>query len=153
MRDAQLECWKIKLAYILKKGKLSPLLREALIETIKALRKKDYKLACQLTACKSFITGKIDPKDKKNAFQEHHKYNERLFKASVYSILDTCHHHLAYHTGEVPSGMVIIGVYRSGKTCVKEFKSKGVHPLVQRQRYEHMICVKDARKFHQSIGL
>jgi hypothetical protein len=129
--------WCVTLRKILKKGELSPLLRTAVENALEAIQAKDYKLACQLTAVKSFICGEINPKDKKNLFQENQKSNESNLGDSVYCILDGVHHNIAFALDDIPSGMMVFGTTSKGHFVVQEFKRKGKHPIIKRMEYEH----------------
>jgi homoaconitase/3-isopropylmalate dehydratase large subunit len=139
MKKPNASLWIKDLNRILKKGIISPLLRMAVQESIKALKAKDYDLAFQITACKSFTTSKIYPKDKKYAFQEDCETNEKILGNSVYSILDGITHHIAYSIGSIPSGMMII----SSDGSTEEFQRKGKHPIIARMEYEHNQIVKE----------
>lgn len=112
---------------ILKKGKTSPMLRQALIAIVGALNQGNLKLAYQLSACKSFITGVLNPKDKVHAFQENNAYNEKTLGRDVYSILDGIHHYLAMDVNQIPSGMMIMSAGGSA-----EMHIKGTHPIIKR---------------------
>lgn len=117
---------------ILGKGIISPTLRTAIEEIIKALEEKNLNLAYQLSVCKSYVSGVINPKNKINAFQEDSVKNERLFKRDVYCILDSIHRDIAFAINALPSGMMIVG---GGK--VQEMKSNGTHPIIKRIKFEH----------------
>ena len=122
---------------ILKKAVISPMLRKAVEAIIKAITDNNFALAYKLSACKSYITGEIDPDDKVNAFQEDDRKNEKLFKNNVYVILDSIHHDIAFDLDVVPSGMMIVG---GGTVQVMEIKS-GLHPVLKRIKFEHdAIC-------------
>ena len=118
---------------ILKKAVISPMLRKAVEAIIKALTDKDFVLAYKLSACKSYITGEIDLKDKVNAFQEDNDKNEKIFTRPVYSILDGIHHDIAAAIDAIPSGMMIVG-----RGEVKEMKiESGLHPVLKRIKFEN----------------
>jgi hypothetical protein len=134
--------WKKDIQIILNKGIISPRLRYAIEEILKALNANNWELAYQLTAVKSLITGVINPKDKVQAFQEDHEANEKILGNSVYSILDHIHHDIAFGLDEMPSGSKTL--HANGKTS--EFKAKGIHPIVRRIQYEHRMIVKDVEK-------
>jgi hypothetical protein len=129
---------------ILNKAHTSPMLDMAIADTIRALEAKDLSLACELTACKSFIIGSLEPKNKQYAFQEDNKYNKTQLKNSVYSLLDDIHHDIAWKLGEMPSGMVMVS---SGpKSMVwNERKPKGTHPVVKRIKFEKKQLTKEWR--------
>jgi hypothetical protein len=134
--------WIRDLTKIATKGVISPRLFEAITEITVALKARNWELAYQLTAVKSYICGVVNPKDKKNAFQEDHDANEKMFKASVYMILDFMHHDIAFAMDELPSGAMVM----SGNGRVQEMKSKGIHPIVRRMKYEHRVIQKEAEK-------
>ena len=129
---------------ILKHGIMSPLLKEAISETIKAINEKNLKLAYQISACKSYVVGKINPNDKRNAFQEDEEKNKELFERCIYSILDGVHHDIAFEIDSIPSGMVVFNTVNGSK--VKEFKSIGEHPIVKRIKYEDKVTMLSMRK-------
>lgn len=117
---------------ILDKGIISPTLRKAIEAITEALDKKNLNLAYQLSVCKSYISGVLNPKNKINAFQEDSDTNKKLFKRDVYCILNGIHHDIAFAINALPSGMMIVG----GGT-VKEMESKGTHPIIKRIKFEH----------------
>jgi hypothetical protein len=130
--------WIPSLKKILKKARISPLLRIAVEDTITALQTKDLDQAYQLTACKSHITGRLDPHNKQYAFQEDHDYNQTLNKdkASVYTILDVIHHDIAWKIDAMPSGMVTLCLGPKGPVA-QEMKPAGTHPVIRRIKLEH----------------
>ena len=135
---SKLKNWKPDLMKILKKGIISPRLREAVEVMVQALKDKDLNLAYQLSACKSHITGVMDPNNKAYAFQEDHDSNKKALTASVYEILDFFHHYMAIDA--MPSGMVML----SSNGHMSEMKPKGTHTIVRRIQYEHRQCYKRA---------
>jgi hypothetical protein len=130
--------WIPSLQKILKKARISPLLRTAVKDTITALQINNLDQAYQLTACKSHITGRLDPENKQDAFQEDHVYNTTLNKdkASVYTILDVIHHDIAWKIDAMPSGMVAVSLGPKGPTT-QEMKPAGTHPVIRRIKFEH----------------
>jgi hypothetical protein len=146
--------WIRDLTKIATKGVISPRLFEAITEITVALKAQNWELAYQLTAVKSYICGVINPKDKKNAFQEDQDANKKMFKASVYVILDCMHHDIAFAMDELPSGTMVL----SGNGQVQKMKSKGIHPIVRRIQYEHRAIQKKAegsrkeRELAMSLG-
>jgi hypothetical protein len=117
---------------ILEKGYISPTLRRAIEAIIKALNENDLNLAYQLSVCKSYVAGRIEPKNKTYAFQEDSKENEKLFKRNVYCILDSVHHDIALAIHALPSGMMIVG-----RGEVQQMKSEGTHPIIKRIKFEN----------------
>jgi len=98
---------------ILKHGQISEDLRTAILELKDALEKKDYDLAYEISAVKSFVTGGIDEKDEKNHFQENSDYNEQNLGRNIYSYLDALHHKVAFNLMEknpdiIPSGAMVV---------------------------------------------
>jgi hypothetical protein len=134
--------WKKDLQNILNDGIISPKLRYAIEEIIKALNVLDWDLAYQLTAVKSFITGIINPKAKAYAFQEDHDANKKILGNSVYCILDGIHHDIAFAIDELPSGVMVL----KGDGKISEHKARGVHPIVRRIKYEHQMIEKSVKQ-------
>lgn len=127
------------LTKILKKGTMNQNLRDAVTATVEALDQKNIKLAYQLTACKSFICGVLNPKDKKHAFQEDSAANEKALGQDLYCILDGIHFDLAMRVNQMPSGMMSM----SAGGRVTEMKHEGTHPIVQRMLDEHKaLCTR-----------
>lgn len=135
--------WIKDLKKILDKAIISPRLKVAVSETIKALEEKDWDLAYQITAVKSYICGVVNPKDKTHAFQEDHAANEKALTASVYMILDIMHHDIAFALDEMPSGMMALS--RSGVRSMSWTMAKGTHPIVRRIKWEHKAIQKMAK--------
>lgn len=134
--------WEKDLTAIATKGIISPMLFEATIETLVAIKAQNWTLAYQLTAVKSYIVGEINPKDKKNAFQEDQVANDKSLKNSVYLILDRMHHDLAFALEELPSGMMTL----SSNGQVHSMKSIGSHPIIMRIKKEHTAIHKKFTK-------
>jgi len=124
---------------LLLKGSISPTLKLAIEESLKALKNKDLNLAYQITACKSYIANNIDPKRKEckdYAFQEDREHNEATLKASAYCIMDNFHADIAWNLNKMPSGMMIASITPSGKGIIKSMEHEGLHPIIQRIQYE-----------------
>lgn len=128
--------WNNTLKRILAKATISPTLRDSVLAMAQALKEKDYELAYQISACKSLITGVINPKDKTSSFQEDQDHNEKVLRNSVYCLLDCFHHNMAWALDQIPSGMMVVGKTRDGKLATAEMKHKGTHPIVKRIIYE-----------------
>lgn len=126
---------------ILDKGTMSPMLQQALVAIAGALTKGDIDLAYQLSACKSFISGILNPKDKMHAFQEDDKTNEKTLGNGIYSILDGIHFQLAMEADRIPSGMLIMS---AGDSI--EMKRQGTHPIIKRMTREHNAIVNRSHK-------
>ena len=123
---------------IMDKAHISPWLHQAVMSTIKALKKKDLTLAYQITACKSLIIDCLEPNDKDHAFQEDQNYNQTQFKGqNIYSLLDGIHHDIAWQLNAMPSGMMAVGVFKGKVIRIKEMKPTGTHPVVKRIKFEH----------------
>ena len=119
------------------------MLRQAIKESVKA---GDLDLAYQITACKSYIVGhlrKMPGRD--DAFREAATANEKALGRDVYSILDGVHFSLAMKVGNIPSGMLVIGHTRDGRTMGEQMAHMGEHPIVQRIKYEDEECARRAR--------
>jgi hypothetical protein len=130
----------------LSKGSLSPMLRKAIEATVEALDKKNLKLACELTSCKSILIGALQPKNKVYAFQEDSDVNEKVLGNSLYVILDIIHHDLAWQIDEMPSGQAIFSAGPNGLVIQERPSPKGTHPVVRRIKKE-----RDAIK--KSVGM
>jgi hypothetical protein len=122
---------------ILRKAHISHMLYIAVEDTIFALQTKNLYQAYQLTVVKSFITGRLEPKNKEHAFQEDQEYNQTQFKEgqNVYCLLDNIHHDIAWQLGQMPSGMMVMSVGPKG-TSVQEMKPAGTHPVMKRIKLE-----------------
>ena len=139
--------WIPTLQKILNKARISPWLHQAIMETIKALKNKDLALAFQLSGCKSFITGILNPKNRADAFQEDREYNITLNKGkeSVYYLMDSIHFDLSMELGILPSGMMIVSSGPQGLTAT-ERTPIGKHPVVKRIILERNRGYKEAMK-------
>jgi hypothetical protein len=108
MREKDRE-WQIsEIDRIRKNAKISPHLRSALDEISEALESGNIERATDLTAVKSYITGSLEHQPERNHFREDNDYNEKALGRSVYGILDTMHHNLAFATGTLPSGAMVL---------------------------------------------
>lgn len=132
---------KTRLTRMLKKGTMSPMLHDALVAAIEALNNNDLKLAYQITACKSYIVGKIDPKDTRDSFQEDETANKRSLGDSIYSLLDGVHFEISMAAQELPSGMSHLSA-----TGITAMKHKGTHPIVQRIIHEDRVINEEANQ-------
>ena len=131
------------LKLILKKGIMSPRLKEAVEAILKAINDKNPPLAYQLSVVKSFITGTLNPKDKVHAFQEDQDANEKSLGESIYSLLDGVHFRLSMAVDSMPSGMMILSSSKDGKTMkTEEMKSVGSHPIIRRIKAERKALYK-----------
>lgn len=110
---------------------MSPLLRTALEDSLEALKAGNLNLAYQLSACKSFIVGVIDPEDSKNAFQEDQDANEKLLRDSIYHLVDVIHHELAWKLDQLPSGAALMS--SQGMTTMHP---SGAHHVIIRMNDE-----------------
>ena len=137
MKRAMKNCLPI-LNEILKHGVMSPMLKEAIKETIKAIKEKNLNLAYQITACKSYLVGVIDP-------QEDEEKNEELFDRSIYILLDGVHHEISFAIDSIPSGMM--NLKYNGE--VKKFQSNGIHPIIKRIKHEDEVIRKGVKKYEE----
>lgn len=130
--------------------KLSPMLRHAITDILACLKRldtaktvkaqqSDFRLAYQLSACKSWLSGEIDPKDKVHAFQEDDPTSKKVLGDTLYCILDGLHHELAFKIGAMPSGMM--AMCSNGQTS--EMKPSGTHPVIQRMIEERKTLYKE----------
>lgn len=126
-----------ELKTILKKAKINANLKKAIEETIKALNKDDLELAYELSAVKSFVSGDLKAKC---YFREDDDYNNVHLGESVYSILDGIHHELAFKTGGIPSGMMIL---TSRGIIHKKEKAKKKHPVITMMEKERAKIYKE----------
>lgn len=133
----------------LKKGKMSPMLRDAIASTKQAVEAGDIGLAYQLSAVKSFISGSdMRPETYiRHAFQEDHEANEKVLKGSLYHIMDGIHFRLALQAGKLPSGMMLVSMGAGGGK-VTTMKPKGVHPVIKQIKKEHRAIVREANRIH-----
>lgn len=127
------------LSKILILGEISDTLREAISETVTAIRNDDMDLAYQLTACKSLIVGKLTYKPAINKFRENESDNETKLGESVYSLLGSIHFDTSFHANRMPAGMMVVGVDNNGKCVHSEMESKGIHPIVKRIIHEKKV--------------
>lgn len=116
-----------------KQARVSPDLKEAIDETIKALERGDVELAYELSAVKSLICGGMDVDPKVNHFREDNDYNEKKLGYSVYRELDGIHHDLASDVGRMPSGMTVI----TSRGIVERKKPTRRHRTLTLMRKEH----------------
>jgi hypothetical protein len=131
---------------ILAKARISPMLQTAVEATIRALEAKDLALAYQLTACKSHITGSLEPQNKQYAFQEDQEFNKTQLKRSVYDLLDDIHHDIAWKLDAMPSGVVVVGVFKGNVLRAQEMEPAGTHPVIKRIKFEHNRGRREAAK-------
>jgi len=124
---------------LLAKAQMSPELKNAVLELKDALKRKDYNMAYEVSAVKSYVIGVIDPKDKKSKFQENDDYNTKKFGRSTYSYLDGLHHKISFNLMKtnpniIPSGAMLIG---GGGIRQKGLPQKTSSPTLKRMEYEH----------------
>ncbi len=114
---------------ILKKGKISEPLNEAVVSIIKAIKQNNVLLATDISSVKSLVSGSMNSKRGCYPYREDHDYNEKHLGNSVYSILDGIHFAYAIKSDKLPSGMVIFssgGMTQGGKITELE------HPVVEK---------------------
>lgn len=105
MRGINLKYYERKLKKAMKEARMSEPLRYAIKEILEAIKKKDLELLYELTMVKSLITSNIS---NESYFEEDYEYNKTVIGESLYSILDSLHHDVAYAMDKLPGGMVII---------------------------------------------
>ena len=91
-------------------------------------------MAYQLSVCKSFIVGEINPDDKVHAFQEDHDANEKVLGDSVYGLMDSIHFEMAMRTDLMPSGMMVVS--QAGVQEMKKLPGDHGHRVVRRIKDE-----------------
>lgn len=129
-----------KLFKILDTATISDQLFEAVKESILAIEKGDIDLAMELTAVKSLICGEgVDPIV--YHFREDTEHNRSTLGRSVYMILDSIHHDLAFKLGKIPSGMMIL----TGDGMRERSKTERQHPIVKRIQEERAVIRRRAR--------
>lgn len=128
---------------IAKNAIISPTLKEAVEATAEALENKDFDLALKLSSCKSLICSRIDPNDTTDAFQEDADANEKFFKTTAYSILETINFNLSMYLDVIPEGMDIISQHANGELHLhRAATAQGDHPIIQRIASEKEACRK-----------
>ncbi len=114
---------------ILKKGKISEPLNEAVVSIIEAIKQNNVLLATDLSSVKSLVSGSMNPKHDHYPYKEDNDYNEKHIGNSVYSILDGIHFAYSVKSDKLPSGMTIFssgGITHGGKITELE------HPVVKK---------------------
>lgn len=131
---------------ILSKAKMSPDLRNAIIELKEALRKKDIIRAYEVSAVKSYIYTRMGIEKRKQChFTENGEYNSKVLGMDgrdVYGILDNIHFDLAMKAGKIPAGMMI---FSAGG-----IKQKGF-PVGRSKTLE--LIRKEHERIHREVGL
>ena len=126
---------------ILESAIISEPLKNAVKETILALEEGDTELAFELTAVKSLICGEgADPEV--NHFRENTQQNRSTLGRSVYALLDSIHHDLAFELSKIPSGMMIL----SANGMREKAESEKQHPVITRIQEERAVI----RRRHES---
>jgi len=125
---------------ILERAIISEPLKDAVKETIIALEGGNSELAYELTAVKSLVTGeKADPEV--HHFRENTQQNRGTLGRSVYALLDTIHHDLAFELSKIPSGMMIL----SADGMREKAESEKQHPVITRIQEERAAIWRKAR--------
>jgi hypothetical protein len=132
MKEKERESQISELEKIKSKAKISPHLRRALTEAIDALKSGNVPLATEITSVKSFIAGDVVASGKDH-FTENTKYNEKVLGRSVYGLLDSLHHNLAFESNEIPSGVMIFNASGKREREPTKFKSSTLG-LIKRER-------------------
>lgn len=126
---------------ILEKAIVSEPLKNAIKEAIIALEGGNSELAYELTAVKSLVTGE-EANPEVNHFRENIEQNRSTLGRSVYALLDSIHHDLAFGLGKIPSGMMIL--YATGGMREKA-ESEKQHPVITRIQEERAAIQRKAR--------
>lgn len=129
---------------ILKKARISKMLRNAVEEILKALNNKDYNTAYQLSACKSYITGHINNDIDKYAFREDRDFNNKAIGDSVYRLLDSIHSEIALKLNKIPSGITVIS-----QEGIQMMVHESSHPVIARMVYEKKMVEEELRKIYE----
>jgi hypothetical protein len=133
------------LELILKNADMSSDLINAVIELRDALKRKNYRLAYEVSAVKSFI---VDGKPStRNKFAENSKLNEKKIGDSLYGYLDALHYKISFNLMKkdptiIPSGMMIVtagGIRQKGQI-------PATSPTLKRIRLEHEAIEKESEK-------
>jgi hypothetical protein len=131
---------------ILARAKMSPDLRNAIIELKEALRKKDIVKAYEISAVKSYICTRMGiAKRKQCYFTENGEYNRKVLgmgNRDIYGILDNIHFNLAMKAGKIPAGMMVFSA--SG------IQQKGM-PIGKSKTLE--LIKKEHERIHREVGL
>ena len=125
---------------ILAKAKISPDLRDAVIELKNAIKSGNKNMAYELSAVKSFIGGDLR-KPSTYHFREDSDYNEKVLGSSVYSLLDSVHFHIAMETQKLPAGMMVFSAGGIRQKGMPKGKSKTLELI----RKEHERAVRETK--------
>lgn len=113
-----------ELNLLIKEARVSPELRNAMIELRAAIRAKNYPLAAELAVVKSYVVGmmNLDPKHGIDHFREDAEWNREHFDGEdVYRVLDVIQHELAFNLHQMPAGAMIISrSSSSGKPHIEQ---------------------------------
>ncbi len=131
---------------ILKRGRISKKLREAVSETARAVRTGDFDLAYQISACKSLVVGELKKeKGRDDAFREDGEANERVLGGSVYGLLDGVHFNLSMKVGKLGSGTTVFCGGPQG-ISIQQMEHEGNHPVVRRIKLENRRIAREVRE-------
>jgi hypothetical protein len=125
---------------ILAKAKMSPDLRNAVIELRNAIKSGNKIMAYELSAVKSFIGGDLKTPSTYR-FREDMDYNEKALGSSVYSLLDSVHFHIAMKTQKIPAGMMVFSADGIQQKGMPTGKSKTLELI----RKEHERAVRETK--------
>jgi len=106
-------------------AKMSPQLRLAINEIIKAIESGNLELAYELSSVKSSIIGSLE--NGGHHFREDAEYNEKVLGEDIYRTLDSLNHDLAFEIDRIPAGMTIFtaeGVQSKERPRIK-------HPIIK----------------------
>jgi len=160
MKNIDTKAYIKELKKWLAKGRMSPMLRQAIEDTMGALKKGDLQLAYQLTACKSFIVGTMRDSAKTrrfregrlqdgrhNFFRESDRLNTKALGNSLYSLLDGMHHNLAFAIEALPSGMVVLSRNPQGGITQHHMAHTGTHPVIACMKMEQQEIEEQSRQW------
>jgi len=124
---------------ILEKGKINANLRFAVEEIKKALVESNFELAGNLSAVKSYVSGRLDVP----YFGEDNDYNEKALGSSVYSKLDGLAFELAMGLDTIPPGTTI---FHEGGGVEERKIAKNIHPVIKMMQAEQDSIREEVRK-------
>lgn len=125
---------------ILAKAKMSPDLRNAVMELKNAIKSGNKIMAYELSAVKSFIGGDLK-KPSTYHFREDMDYNEKALGSSVYSLLDSVHFHIAMETQKIPAGMMVFSASGIRQKGMPTGKSKTLELI----KKEHERAIRETK--------
>jgi hypothetical protein len=153
LEPAKITRW---LARIDREAVMSPDLKQAVEEALKAMKAKDYDLAEQTTAVKSFIVSsranrpysEMDALNGGNHFWEDGAANEAKFGDDLYGILDAMTHELSFYMMKRGIDTVPAGAMEISARGIKERALPGTNssPTLRLMRQEHDRIVEESKE-------